>query len=476
MSAPARLRHTLTFRNMLTLSFGAIVGVGWIPMTGSWLATAGSVGAVVAFLLGAGAMVLVSLCYAESATTFPASGGDVVYAHEAFGPAAAFATGWLLLLIYVSVNAFMAVSAIWIVSVLAPGSGCGPARMAFGMDVNPCNMLVAHGGMLAFTIINILGARAVAAAQDGMTIVFVAAAVPYVFGGIGTGNIQNLIPAFAGANAGNAVSGIAAVLITTPLWYAGFNVVPQAMGERAKDLPVKETARAMVLGIAGAMLFYVLVILAAAMILPRDVLLAADLPAASAIDASLHSPVLGKVVLWAMLGGLLTSWNAALFAGARALLSLGRARLMPPAFATVGVRFASPYVGLLSIAAASMLMALPGRARIDLLANTAGIGFVALYAFACVTALRLRFTLPNASRPYLAPCGPWVPVVACVSSGIMLAIAVWTTRTADDGVVSGEWLILAGWSVLGILAWLAMRRQRESVGAETRRQRLLEDT
>src|ERR1051326_508641 len=118
-SRPA-LQKTIGSWQFFTLSFAAIVGVGWIVVLGGWLRQSGPIGAVIAFLLASVAMMLVGLCYAELVTTLPVSGGEIAYAYEIFGLRTSFVTGWFLALVYVATATFEAISAGWIAAVLFP--------------------------------------------------------------------------------------------------------------------------------------------------------------------------------------------------------------------------------------------------------------------------------------------------------------------------------------------------------------------
>ena len=84
---------------MFTMAFGGTIGVGWVTMLGLWIAQAGSIGAFIGFMAGGIVILLIGLCYAEISSAFPASGGEIVYAFETFGTKAAFAVGWILLLL-----------------------------------------------------------------------------------------------------------------------------------------------------------------------------------------------------------------------------------------------------------------------------------------------------------------------------------------------------------------------------------------
>src|SRR5206468_10315419 len=89
-AAPIGLKKEIGAGEFFTLSFAAMVGIGWIVILGEWLRDGGPLGAIIAFLLAGGGMMLVGLCYAEMATMIPASGGEVAYAYEVFGLRSSF--------------------------------------------------------------------------------------------------------------------------------------------------------------------------------------------------------------------------------------------------------------------------------------------------------------------------------------------------------------------------------------------------
>ena len=84
MSAP-RLRRTLTPMQLAAIGMGTTIGVGWIVVTGGWIARAGPLGAALAFLIGGAVMGLVALCYAEAAVRAPEANGEYGYVSMAFG-------------------------------------------------------------------------------------------------------------------------------------------------------------------------------------------------------------------------------------------------------------------------------------------------------------------------------------------------------------------------------------------------------
>src|SRR5690625_3676080 len=108
MSEP-RLKTILGNKDVLALAFGAMIGWGWVVTAGLWITEAGSLGAIIAFLIGGLLVVLVGLTYAELTSALPLAGGELVFSYKAMGRVASFVTTWAVILGYVSVVSFVAV-------------------------------------------------------------------------------------------------------------------------------------------------------------------------------------------------------------------------------------------------------------------------------------------------------------------------------------------------------------------------------
>ncbi|PMY01282.1 amino acid permease, partial [Pseudomonas sp. MPR-R5A] len=94
----------------LVLAFGAMIGWGWVVLSGKWVSDAGVMGAILAFLIGGILVLFVGLTYSELASSMPKVGGEHAYALRGIGPNGSFIASWAIILGYVSVVAFEAVA------------------------------------------------------------------------------------------------------------------------------------------------------------------------------------------------------------------------------------------------------------------------------------------------------------------------------------------------------------------------------
>lgn len=459
MSTP-RLRKDLSLFSLFTLAFGTIVGVGWVTVLGAWLLQAGAIGAVVAFLVGGVLMAVIGLCYSEVASMFPRAGGEVEYITRMYGPRFAFLGGWFLAFNYIAVTTFEAISVGWVVENLVPDFQDLTLYTVMDSDVKALSLSLGVGIMALITVANYLGARGAALLQNGCTALFLLASGLFVIFGFGNGRVDNLMPAFAGTGMLAGGLGILAVLATAPFWFAGFDVVPQAMEELRDDVPTSRVARVIVAAIAAAALFYALVIVTAAMSLPRDELLSHEMPLVGALSSVFVSPWLGDMVLVAALFGLITTWNAIFFAATRVLFAMGQFGMIPTWFGAVHPRYGAPANAALFVGVVGALGAFAGRSAILIIVGLSALILSAIFLAVVLGAARLRRTDPHRPRPFRMPFGQLGLRCAAAAAALVFLLAVSEPLRREPMALPVEWLMILVWGALGALLY---RQEHERV-------------
>ena len=119
------LKKVLSRVDVLFLAIGAMLGWGWVVLSGNWITSAGSMGALIAFVIGGLLVTFVGLTYAELASAMPAVGGEHHYVERAMGHKAAFIVSWAITLGYVSVVTFEAVALPTVIDYLIPNYQAG---------------------------------------------------------------------------------------------------------------------------------------------------------------------------------------------------------------------------------------------------------------------------------------------------------------------------------------------------------------
>ncbi|MCG8466988.1 MAG: APC family permease [Gemmatimonadetes bacterium] len=444
-------------------------------MMGAWLAGAGSIGALVAFIGGGLAMLAIGLCYSEMAAAYPVSGGEIAYVFEAWGPRWSFAAAWFLAFSYIFTTSFEAISVEWIVSAMIPGFGGPVIYELFGQEVRLWSLALGLGLMAVIAIVNYRGGETAAWFQELMTAGLIVTTAAFVIAAFFGGDVANLAPRFVGDTPRAALIGIVVVLAGTPFWFAGFDTIPQAMEEVEEGAKLRLLPRVIGASIAFALIFYCLVIVATSISIPRPELLAAELPAAAAIEGAFDSPLLGKLVLVAGLCGLITTWNAIFFASTRIVFALGRARMIPPRFAAVHDRFGSPAVAVVFVAILGSIGALFGRNAILMIVSGSAITAALVFLLVVVGVDRLRTRRPELKRPYEVPGGRRFLHVSVVLAAGLLISSAYETFVGAGRTIPAEWIVIATWGALGVVFYRIAAPLRAQVDETELRRLILDD-
>lgn len=428
-------------KEVLALAFGAMIGWSWVALTGNWIDSAGSLGAVLAFAIGGIAVVLVGLTYAELASAMPQAGGEHVYSYRALGRTASFICTWAILLGYVSVVAFEAVALPTVVDYLVPGFSRGYLWTVAGWDVHITWVLLGAIAAIIMTVVNILGIRTAAKLQLLATVLVATGGIALIGGSAFAGSAQNMQPLFD-----HGLKGFLGVLVMVPFMFVGFDVIPQSAEEI--DMPFSDIGRMLMLSIGLAVTWYVLIILAVSMGLPADSRAASELPTADATVAVFAGAWAGKMLVIAGIGGILTSWNAFLIGGSRAIYALAKAGQLPAGLGHLHPRFNTPHRAILLIGTLSVCAPLFGRPALVWLVDAGGLGIVIAYAFVAASFLVLRRREPDMVRPYSVKHARSVGWAALLLS---IAIAFLYLPWSPAALVwPWEWLIVLGWTLLGV--------------------------
>ena len=475
MSTDARpqLKRVIGRLGFFSLAFGSMIGVGWVTALGGWFDKAGPVGSIIAFLIGGAMMLVIGLCYAEVTPMLPVAGGEVAYAYKASGTRMAFAVGWCLVLGYLSVSAFEAVSIGIVLSHLVPSLTFGPLYEVNGVAVYFSHLMLALLFTVFVTAINYVGVHIATRVQIVLTILLVICAFAFVVAGIGRGSLQNFQPGFVGDTDVASLRGIIAVMVTVPFWFVGFDTIPQAAEERQGRLPARRLSQCILLSIVGSAVFYIAVIVSAAMVAPWSSIVEAPLPTASAFETAFESRWWGNFVLAVGLIGLLTSWNGFFLAGTRVLFALGRARIIPPVFGRTHTKFGTPTTAVLFSGVVTFLSASLGKGALTAFVDAGSLGIVLAFVGVAVSLVKLRRSFPQLHRPYRVPGGWTLPMAAI--TGSLLLVLVMVVPGSPGALTPLEWWIVAGFLVLGVVFWFAARTTRARLTEVERGRLILED-
>ncbi len=435
-------------REVLALAFGAMIGWSWVVLSSTWITSAGTLGAILAFLLGGTAMLLIGLTYAELASALPFAGGEHVYSDRALGPGASFICTWAIVLGYVSVATFEAVALPTVLDSLVPGLDKGFLWQVAGWDVYLSWVLTGVAGAIVMTLINVRGVRMAALIQSVVVLAILVVGVLFVTGAVVTGDLANLQPYLR-----DGIGGVSLVLVMVPFMFVGFDTIPQAAEEI--DLPFREIGKVLMVSVAMAIAWYSLIVLGVGLVM--DPVSLADTTVATAdASARVYGETGGTILLVAGLAGIITSWNAFILGGSRALYALARAQLLPGWLGELHPRYHTPHKAVILIGVLSIIGPFFGRPALVWVVDAGGLGIVIAYALVATSFLVLRRREPELARPYRVPLGGVVGTLALLLSvGLGL---LYLPGSPAALVWPQEWAIVLAWTLLGA-ALYGLRRK-----------------
>ena len=443
--------------DILAVGFGAMIGFGWIVLTGGFLQDAGTLGAALAFVIGGAIMALVGLTYAELVSAMPQAGGEHNYVLRGLGSRSSFVCSWSLVLGYISVVAFEAVALPQTVLFLAPDMLAGKLWTVADYDVYASWVAVGVIGAVLITGLNYVGVRPAAVFQTIAVLFLLVVGALLLFGSFVGGDSENMRPLF-----NDGVGGLIAVLVAVPFLFVGFDVIPQSAEEI--NLPFKQIGKLVVVSVLAASAFYIVVMLTVGASLPSDVLAESNLSAADGMAALWSSKTMGNVLVVGGLAGILTSWNGFLIGASRLLYAMACSGMVPSWFATLHPKYRTPSNAILFIGGLSILAPFFGRQMLVWLVDAGGFVIVVAFFFVTVTFVVLRNREPEMERPFRVAGGRGIGVAA---AGLTLGLGVLFMPGMPAALVwPYEWLILIGWWGFGLVLMVRLPRIAPGPDAE----------
>ncbi|MBP3035379.1 amino acid permease [Arthrobacter sp. zg-ZUI100] len=386
------LKKVLGRMDVLALGFGAMIGFGWVVLTGGWLESAGTMGAVTAMVAGGIIMSVVGLTYAELCAAMPKAGGEHNYIMRAMGPRTSFIGSWAIIGGYVTIVAFEAVALPRTVEYIFPNLSQIPLWEVAGFEVNLTWALVGSLAAVVITWINIRGVKEAGIVQTFVVLFLLAIGVVMIAGSFTGGSVANMEPWFNGG-----MNGFFAVLVVVPFLFIGFDVIPQSAEE--VNIPAKQIGKLVVVSVVLATIWYVMVVLTTSSAMPASELAGADIATADAVGAMFRSDVMAKILIAGGIAGILTSWNSLLMGASRLMYSLARSGMLPAWFGKLHPKYHTPHNALMFIGALSFLAPFGGAEMLGWLVDSGAPSIVLAYTLVAVAFLLLRRREPAMDRP-----------------------------------------------------------------------------
>ncbi len=415
-----QLKRTLKFWDLVLYGLAYIAPFAPLSTLGFvWIESNGLI--VLAYLLGGVCMYFTARSYATMTEMLPTAGSVYGFARHCLGAFPGFIAGWMILLDYLLIPAFVYVLIAVALETLLPGVDRGvwiALLVAATTGVNWFGIKVtsrANFVSVALQVIILLG--------------FVGLGMVALHAGKGDGGLT-LKPVF------NAATFSAAKIFSATsiciMSFLGFDAV-STLAEEVEGGDRRVVGRAIIAVLVLSAGFFVGVTWVLGDLLPgiriKD-------PAAAVYELAAWAtgPWTAVVLAWAYAGidGLSNALPMQV-GEARVVFAMGRDRQLPRALARIHPRYHTPYVGMLVTAAISLAVALFMKNRLDDLASIVNFGALSGFFFLHVSVLA-RFAWKLRSRAWAAHWA--VPIC-----GIIVVLAVFTGMSPLALKVGLTWLL-----------------------------------
>lgn len=217
---------------MWALALGSAIGWGAFVQPITWMESAGPLGVIIGFFIGALLMLLIAVSFGFLIKSFPVSGGGFAYAYISLGRTHAFISGWFLTLGYICIVALNASAFALMIKFIFPRviENISLYQIA-GWDVYLTEIIIATLVLLIFGFSNLRGSSLSGSIQFIFCIIMIGAIfVLLLFVGIQpSAGFQNIKPLFPSDT--TVIAAIVSIVAIAPWAYVGFDNVPQTAEE-----------------------------------------------------------------------------------------------------------------------------------------------------------------------------------------------------------------------------------------------------
>jgi amino acid transporter len=414
-----KLRRSLRYWDLVLYGLAYIAPFAPLSTLGFvWSESNGLI--VLAYVLGAVCMYFTAQSYATMTESLPTAGSVYGFARHSLGTFPGFIAGWMILLDYLLIPAFVYVliavalesllpgidRGVWIVSMVAMTTGVN----WFGITVTSRANFIA----VALQVIILVG--------------FLILGVFALYAGKGNGALT-FKPVFDAAafDAGKIFSATSICIMS----FLGFDAV-STLAEEVEGGDRRIVGRAIIAVLVLSAVFFVAVTWVLGNLLPG---IAIKDPAAAVYELAAWAtgPWTAVILAWAYAGIVGLSNALPMQVGvARVVFAMGRDRQLPRALARVHPRYHTPYVGMLVTAALSLAVAVYMKNRLDDLASIVNFGALSGFLFLHISVLAY-FAVKRRS-------GAWIRHWLVPICGILVVLAVFSGMSTLAVKVGSAWL------------------------------------
>ncbi|MDT8070734.1 MAG: amino acid permease [Terriglobia bacterium] len=413
------LPRTLTFRDLVLLIVGTVIGSGIFLVPGPVLRDVQQhVGlALLVWIVGGVLSLLGALTYGELGAMKPQAGGLYVYIRDTFGRPMAFIYGWALF--------FMISSGSVATLAVAFGTYLGQIVLLTAFEAK----LIAVGMIGVVAAVNVLGTRKSANLQNVATAIKVVAIL--AMSAVLLLSHRSVPSEPVLETGGSLMSGFGLAMISVLWAYEGWQYCTFSAGETVD--PQRSFPRAFLVGSISLIVIYVVANLGYVTALGSAGAAASNSVAAEAIRVVL-GPFFGKLIAVAILVSIFSAANGLTLTSPRVYYAMANDGVFFRKLAEVHPRFRTPALAVVAGSAWAAVLAASGTFE-QLLTYVVFTGWI-FYGLGAAAVFVYRRREPDTPRPYRVPGYPFTPLLFVIAAAaLVLNTVVAEPRRALVGLV-----------------------------------------
>ena len=431
------------------LALGAIIGWGCFVLPGTaFLPKAGPGGTAMGMLIGAFLIIVIAVSYGYLIRKFPISGGEFIYAKEAFGKRNAFVCGWAMILAYWSLIPLNATALAMISRYLFPGIiQQGLLYEIAGWEVYAGEVILASSAIILMALLNIRGIKQAAWMQTAIALTLVGCILVITFLVFCISDWNNLAPGFPDGR--RWWKGVFSIVAMAPWAFIGFDCIPQSAEEY--NFSHRKSTFIMISAVLVAAILYIAVCAVTAVgVEPWQQLLDSRNAWPTGYVVRNTMGLAGIVVLGvAMFCAVVSGMNAFYISTSRLMYAMAKEGSLPKWFEHLSPKYGTPTNAILFTMTMSLFAPWFGREILLWIVDMTSVGAAIVFAYTTGSAAVIGYR--NGSKKYTV-----FGIVGCLFSLFFLSLLI--IPGMPGYLTFQSRVVLFVWILIGVVFYFTIRK------------------
>ena len=444
-----KLKRVMRPIDVWGLALGAIIGWGCFVLPGTaFLPKAGPGGTAMGMLIGAFLIIVIAVSYGYLIRKFPISGGEFIYAKEAFGKRNAFVCGWAMILAYWSLIPLNATALAMISRYLFPGIiQQGLLYEIAGWEVYAGEVILASSAIILMALLNIRGIKQAAWMQTAIALTLVGCILVITFLVFCISDWSNLAPGFPDGR--RWWKGVFSIVAMAPWAFIGFDCIPQSAEEY--NFSHRKSTFIMISAVLVAAILYIAVCAVTAVgVEPWQQLLDSRNAWPTGYVVRNTMGLAGIVVLGvAMFCAVVSGMNAFYISTSRLMYAMAKEGSLPKWFEHLSPKYGTPTNAILFTMAMSLFAPWFGREILLWIVDMTSVGAAIVFAYTTGSAAVIGYR--NGSKKYTV-----FGIVGCLFSLFFLSLLI--IPGMPGYLTFQSRVVLFVWILIGLAFYFTIRK------------------